>query len=102
MDQPIAAASGQPYGVRKAQEDAQRAIPLPVTGSRPVTPLSAPSERPGEHVMTGAPIGPGAGPDAFGIPPATPAQADVREMLLAVARQFPTPELLDLVMTMGD
>jgi hypothetical protein len=79
---PISVAPGQGYGEAKAQTDAQRAVPM---GTPPVAPAAAPGEyppdmpRPGqvtslfadstnpdEHVMSGAALGPGPGPEAFG------------------------------------
>lgn len=79
---PISAAPGQGYGERKAQEDAQRAVPM---GTPEIAPeaaftgrpagmpppgamgdLFADSTRPDEDVMNGAALGPGLGPDAFG------------------------------------
>jgi hypothetical protein len=81
------AATGQAYGVRAEQIAAQRAVPMgpPPTDVVPsaapqtpmqqaalpatppvlpgsLTPLDAPTERPDEHVMSGAPVGPGPGP----------------------------------------
>jgi hypothetical protein len=83
---PIAAASGQTYGAKKAQMDAQRAMPIapppasampaalsgppsrPVPGQMPgeVVPLDAPSQRPNEPLTAGLPVGPGAGPEVLG------------------------------------
>lgn len=72
--QPVQAPPGQRYGARKAQEDAQRAIPLPAGGGpppaapqqqAPAPPVPrpnvfGPSERPDEPITAGA-VG-GAGP----------------------------------------
>lgn len=69
---PVQSAPGQQYGARKAQEDAQRAIPMspgqPLPPPRPtqVTSLSEPSTRPNEPVTTGLPMGAGAGPEVLG------------------------------------
>lgn len=82
-EMPVAAPTGLGYGERKAIEDAQRAVPVASPGVPPqaaptspppatwpipgtLTPLDAPSERPGEPVTAGLPIGPGAGPEALG------------------------------------
>jgi len=83
----VAAAPGQQYGARKAQEDAQRSVPM---GSPPVprpasTPpagapegvpaagglgdLFAPTARPGEPVTAGADAGAGPGMAALGPSP---------------------------------
>lgn len=83
--------TGQTYGEAKTQLDAQRQTPMasaapsnvaaPAPAGMPpmavpqgpvpvmpgsVTPPHAPTERPGEHVMTGASSGPGAGPEVLG------------------------------------
>jgi hypothetical protein len=64
--QPVAAPSGQTYGKRKEQEDAQKAIPLPNQAAHQVVPLNAPTTRPDEPVMHGAPMGAGGGPEVLG------------------------------------
>lgn len=81
---PVMAATGQQYGKATAQREAQRALPmaaapLPATGGAPavsrqvpqqmpgqVTPLDAPSQRPGEPVTAGVPVGAGPGPEVLG------------------------------------
>lgn len=65
--QKVKAASGQTYGKRVAQEEAQRVIPLPTQPT--VRPggsgaFTRPTERPGEPVTAGAPVGAGVGPEA--------------------------------------
>jgi hypothetical protein len=59
-----------------AQADAQRAAPMgspSLAPAAPLVPLSAPTQRPNEHLMTGVPTGPGAGPEALSpILPTTP------------------------------
>ena len=79
--QPITVASGQEYGTRGAQEDAQRAIPLPAGApppaptslgsvtAGPITPLDAPTARPNEPLTHGLPIGAGGGPEVLGLQP---------------------------------
>lgn len=80
---PVTATPGGTYGDAKASMDAQRAVPMAtpeVAGGwhpsqgRPATmpapgslgDLFAPSTDPNEHVMNGAALGPGLGPEAFG------------------------------------
>lgn len=89
---PAQAVPGGPYGSSKAQLDAQRALPMasptppppaaapagppspvaapaglpdgvPAPGTLPA--LDAPTERPGEHLMTGVGAGPGPGPEVL-------------------------------------
>lgn len=97
---PMSAAKGQPYGAAKAQMDAQRAVPmgtpaLPPAGAPPAggqampalppgTPgpgsmgdLFAPSTNPQEDVMSGADMGPGLGPSAFGFDEASMTASDM-------------------------
>lgn len=66
---PVQTAPGQAYGMRKQQEDAQRALPI-ATPAAPaptqVPSLADPTTRPNEPVTTGLPMGPGAGPEALG------------------------------------
>jgi hypothetical protein len=91
LNVPAQAASGQQYGMRGQQMAAQRALPVarPATDAVPsggspaaggpagagtpagplpgsLTPLDAPTQRPGEPVTTGLPVGAGAGPEALG------------------------------------
>ena len=84
--QPVKVAKGQPYGLAQMQREQQQKIPLPqaprvgaVPTPRPLTgggplpgslpPLNAPTQRPGEPVMAGAPMGAGPGPEALGMRP---------------------------------
>lgn len=69
--QPVRTATGQAYGQAGAQAAAQRAIPLPQQpspqmGSAPPLPFDAPTQRPGEPVTAGLPIGAGPGPEVLG------------------------------------
>lgn len=57
--QPAVAPPGQPYGQRKAQIEAQQAIPLPAPPR-----LDRPTENPDEPITAGLPVGPGPGPEA--------------------------------------
>lgn len=91
MAQGVRAASGQAYGERKAQEDAQRAIPLPQVPQ--AVPLNAPTQRPDEPVTAGLPFGPGPGPAVLGLP----GTDDPAEHILALYRKFPSNDLLRLL-----
>jgi hypothetical protein len=109
--QPVQAAPGQQYGARKAQEDAQRAVPMgtpevAAAGSAPPSwnpasglpadmprPGSLPSlyedsQRPDLDVMNGARLGPGAGPGQYGLD----AGAQARQDLANLARYLPALE----------
>lgn len=103
LAQPIRVPTGQPYGARQAAVQSQQANPLPqvpqprpvqarpMTGppQEPPTPLDAPTQNPNEHVMTGSPLGPGAGPQDIGM-----GQGDqVVDLLSAAYRAMPTEEL---------
>jgi len=106
---PITAASGQQYGARTAQEDAQRSVPM---GSPPVprpaaTPpagapegvpaagglgdLFAPTARPGEPVTAGADAGAGPGMAALG---PSPQDMERQEDLKALAAYMPVLEYM--------
>lgn len=71
--------------------------PLPA-GYQPqqVTPLDAPTNRPGEHVMSGAPVGPGPGPEAQ-VPAPGSQNADVLAQLQAIWSVHPNPGLANLI-----
>jgi hypothetical protein len=77
-------------GDRARRERAQSVIPLPATGRPPppgsIPSLTAPTERPGEPVTAGLPVGPGPGPEALGAPAP---QSDALFDLRALARQYP-------------
>lgn len=107
---PMMAAKGQQYGANKAQMDAQRAIPVappPAPATAPpvgpvgpgaatapgptLTPLGAPTQRPGEPVTAGVPVGPG--PNGI----ATPGADDLRLRLGAMYQAFPTEEIRQLI-----
>src|SRR5215207_2868852 len=70
--QAAAAGPSQGYGQRAELMRAQQALPLPAPGPS----LNDPTERPDEHPMTGAPMGPGAGPEVL---PMSPQQASGRQ-----------------------
>lgn len=64
-----------------------------------VVPLGAPTQRHGEHVMAGAPIGPGGGPADHGLPMPGPENPTV-EKLRALYLADPDPglgEMLSLI-----
>lgn len=88
---PVQTPTGQPYGQAGMQQAAQRAVPVapqpvPMPGALA---FDRPTERPGEPVTHGAPVGPGAGPEALGLP------GDVRQDdLAALAPYLPALELI--------
>lgn len=99
-DQPVTAATGQPYGQAGAQEAAQRAVPLPN--------LDAATRRPNEPVHAGMSAGPGPGPAAAGIPagavagsagPSTSGQ-QVGDFFRSLYTMYPTEALADLIATL--
>lgn len=62
--------SGLSYGEGQALMETQRSAPMaasPAPAPAPIVPLHAPSQRPDEPVTTGAPVGPGMGPEALGM-----------------------------------
>lgn len=89
-----AVASGMPYGQRQATEQALALIPIPPPQSGPAGGAAAPADpiadaqamapptgglfaptaQPGVPVTAGLPSGPGAGPEALGVPPNPDAQ----------------------------
>lgn len=109
------APNDQAYGMRGDQIAAQQAIPLPqqqtpagqMAQQQPemnvveqarqfdpgITPLTAPTERPGEPVQAGLAMGPGPGPDIFSQPARANAAADV---LVALAQSSGNDEMLEL------
>jgi hypothetical protein len=87
--QAVTVAPNQTYGEGAAQARAQQAVPLPKAGGLPslgsgsgsppapvppgpvpgaLGPLNRPTERPGEPITAGLPMGPGAGPEALSAP----------------------------------
>jgi hypothetical protein len=56
--------------------------------------MFAPSERPGEHVMSGAPLGPGPGPEIL---PDQPDPTDPILYLEAAYQKSQLPEIFDLL-----
>lgn len=93
-DLAVKAAPGQTYGEAGAQVAAQQAVPLqgpsgPAPGS--LTPLTAPTQRPGEPITAGLSTGPGPGPEALGI------QNSLLAQLRAMYAQYPSRDLLRLI-----
>lgn len=116
--QGIQAPTGMPYGANKTLRGAQKAMPLPGPGAAPggppsgggpppgalmgapaalaaakgwnppPTPLSAPSDRPGEPVTTGLASGSGAGPEAL----QGPSPPDPLVTGLAILNQIPNKD----------
>lgn len=106
---PVTSAPSKTYGDRAASERAQRAVPvgtpevaaapsgwhpsqgrpadMPAPGS--MGDLFADSADPDEHVMAGAALGPGPGPEAFGADPESERRADLESVAIY------TPMLLD-------
>ena len=119
--QPIKVAPGQAYGAAQMQREAQQVLPVAGTpvpspagpapaapggaaagaaaapaGPMPgeLTPLGAPSQRPGEPVTAGLPVGMGPGIEAMG---GALEANDPLLQLRAVYSRFPTEELRQLI-----
>lgn len=100
------APNSQAYGQRGDQISAQQAMPLPQSDPLPpaqapqpasptdpdlmamaqqfdpgITPLSAPTQRPGEPVTAGLSMGAGPGPEIFSSPARAQRSADVLDMI---------------------
>jgi len=104
---------GRPYGAGVEQERAERAMPAPQVADMqsrppslqsalelarqydmpPPSPLDAPSNRPGEPVTSGLPIGPGPGPEALVY---NRARARRTQVLDALAQDIRSPRLARL------
>jgi len=89
--------TGQTYGTRAMQEQAQDVVP---TGPPPtdVVPLGAPSQRPNEPITAGLPMGAGPGPEAIqpvGIQPGS--LEDLLLTIRAVASRYPNPAIMSLL-----
>lgn len=70
-----AAEGGAPMSqVNPMVSQALSAIAAPGGQQKPTVPFNAPSQRPGEHVASGAAMGPGPGPEALNLPPSTSKQ----------------------------
>lgn len=95
---PIQSSTGGPYGQAKAQQDAQRAVPVgpPAGAGTPVprvlpgaSPFDRPTDMPDQPVTHGADAGPGPGMEALNLP-----GSERDEDLAALAPYLPTLELL--------
>lgn len=99
LNQPVRTTTGQQYGQAQQQQQSQQQIPLPQAPppmGPPPTPLDAPSGRPDEPVTSGAPLGPGPGPESLGLPE-PPAQLSPIEELRAIASVYDYPEIRELL-----
>ncbi|HUP68491.1 MAG TPA: hypothetical protein VM142_01625 [Acidimicrobiales bacterium] len=105
---PVEVASGQPYGARKAQEDAQRAMPLSAPPAPPQATMGAvapapapgslgdplrPTERPEEPISAGVDWGPGPGSEALAIGTDDPSADELR----AIYARYPTEALREAI-----
>lgn len=94
--QPVRDLPDAKYGEGKAFRSQEQGAPMAQAPALPtVTPLDAPSERPGEPVTAGAPLGPGAGPEAL-TPAAPPATGQLSQMLFGLAASDMTGALAAL------
>lgn len=101
---PAQAATGQTYGEAGRQIAAQRAVPMGAPPTEQAAPRPRPgtlgaigrrSERPGEPVTAGAPVGPGVGPEALGVA-STTGDAALDELRM-IYQMFPNDDLADLL-----
>lgn len=94
--QPVRAATGQPYGQAQAQQQAQRAVPLPQQEFVPPNfgAFDRPTEMPHEPVTAGLPVGAGPGPEILN--PAGVAD-DYGSQLRAVYSLYPNNDILRLI-----
>lgn len=111
---PATAVPNQTYGQAGTQLAAQRAIPMAsgpalpapqtVAPAAPLTPpvqpipLDAPTSNPAEHVMTGAPVGPGAGPEALSFQGTEGRYQSARDQVIMLARSQPQNDALQYLM----
>ena len=88
--QPLRRLPDADYGQNKAFVAQQQAAPLPVANNQVQSPnIFAPTERPGEPVTTGLPIGEGVGPRAL------PDNTDV--ILQAMYQINPSSNILEII-----
>ena len=108
QDQPVRTPTGLAYGQNQQLAAAQAAAPLPQAPpppslndalasarnmSFPGQTIGDPSAMPNEHVTTGLPVGPGAGPEVIQRPPGAPTVAQTYANL---AHDTGDPELVAL------
>lgn len=112
---PVMAGPSKSYGSRKAQEDAQRAVPMapPPAPPQPATPAVAPppapgsfgdplrpTERPEEPISAGLDWGPGPGSEALGIVSGTSDKS--ADELRAIYAAFPSEALREAIEGLTD
>jgi hypothetical protein len=111
---PVKTVPGQTYGEAGAQRRAQQAVPMgapqppqvaPQQQQRqplPVTPLSAPSERPDEPITAGNPLGAGPGMDMLPQPmpmgTAPGSRQDLINQVRYIYSKTPNTALLQLIL----
>jgi len=71
---------------------AVREAPINVPGMPPITPLTAPTERPDEPITSGVDFGPGAGSEALNLP----RERSLSEILASMIDMDPTGEVQEL------
>jgi len=77
MTQPQQQYTGFPWGENKAIAEQQSGAPLAGVSMPPVTPLTAPTQRPNEPITSGINMGPGPGTEAMrGMPNTAPNVVD--------------------------
>ena len=96
--QPVQSVKGQAYGKRKAQEDAQQAVPLPKVTPGSFGPIDRPTDNPQEPVTAGLPFGPGSGPETLMAPQMGDGEYEnARIKLMALYRKSPSNALLAVI-----
>lgn len=98
--QPIRVATGQAYGQAGAQRAALQALPLPQAAAPQPIPLDAPTQRPGEPITHGLPIGPGAGPEVLGPMPQANEDPTV-DVYRELYKLYPNADLQGLIEQSG-
>lgn len=112
------ATPNQTYGEAGKQLASQAQMPLsaaPVAGSSPAPPqaapggggpqvipsLTAPTTRPNEPLTAGLATGPGAGPEALNLPPASAEDDKTLAMLRGMYQAYPNSDLAALIAEMN-
>lgn len=98
--QPIRDLPNAAYGENKEFTEIQSAAPMRAAPRIP-TQLFAPSQRPGEPITAGIPMGPGVGPEALGLDgpgyrPATTIAATLEKMARSMPNDQRLRSLLDI------
>lgn len=95
--QPIRNPGGLPYGQNQALQQIQQAAPMQAAQPLPpVTPIHAPSERPGEPITAGVDRGPGPGSEALTARPGRPAGSPLIQAIAEAAAGDPSGTLASL------